>query len=55
MKINYILIELHFSKMYKGYSKKKIEKFLKKNNFLLIKRFKFPLLSFEDNLYQIKD
>tara|TARA_B100001057_G_scaffold481522_1_gene555640 strand:- start:2 stop:700 length:699 start_codon:yes stop_codon:yes gene_type:complete len=54
-KIKYLLIEIHFSKMYKGYSNQKILKFLKKNNFLLIKQFRFPFLSFVDNLYQIRD
>lgn len=53
-KIKYILIELHFSKMYKDYSKKKIELFLKKNHFFLKKQFKFPLLSFVDNLYELE-
>ena len=51
-KIRYILIEIHYSKMYKNYSKKKIEIFLKKNNFHLIKTFKFPLFTFSDNLYK---
>ena len=54
-KIKYILIEIHFSKMYENYSKKKIENFLKKNNFLLIKKFKFPLHPFVDNLYKLSD
>ena len=54
-KIKYLLIEIHFSKMYKGYSHQKIIKFLKKHNFLLIKQFRFPFLSFVDNLYQIRD
>ena len=39
-KIGYILIEIHSSKMYKNYSKSKIEEFLKKNNFTLLKSFK---------------
>ena len=51
-KIRYILIEIHYSKMYKNYSKKKIEFFLKKNNFHLIKTFRFPLFTFSDNLYK---
>ena len=53
-KIRYLLIELHHSKMYKNYSKKKIESFLKKNNFHLIKVFKFPLYTFSDNLYKFE-
>jgi FkbM family methyltransferase len=51
-KIGYILIEIHSSKMYKNYSKSKIEEFLKKNNFTLLKSFKFPLHPFVDNLYK---
>jgi len=53
-KIKYILIELHTSKMYKNYSKEKIEKFLNKNNFVLLKKFKFPLHTFVDSLYKHK-
>lgn len=53
-KVRYILIEIHFSKMYQNYSKKKIESFLKKNNFFLLKQFKFPFLSFVDNLYKFE-
>ena len=51
-KVNYILIEIHFSKMYKDYSKNKIENFLKKNNFTLLKSFQFPFHTFQDNLYK---
>ena len=54
-KIKYILIELHFHKMYKNYSKKKIENFLKKNGFLLIKKFKFPFHPFSDYLYKLSN
>lgn len=50
--IKYILIEFHFSKIYKKYNRKKIENILKKNNFYLIKKFKFPFLTFEDRIYQ---
>ena len=50
--IRYILIEFHFSKIYKDYDKNKIEKILKKNNFVLIKKFKFPFLTFEDRIYE---
>ncbi len=51
-KIEYILIEFHFSKIYKKYNRSKIEKVLKKNNFVLVKKFKFPFLTFEDRLYK---
>ena len=50
--VKYILIEFHFSKIYKNYNKNKIEKILKKNNFYLIKKFKFPFLTFEDRIYK---
>ena len=53
-KVKYLLIELHTSKMYKNYSKTKIEEFLKKNNFILLKSFKFPFHTFVDNLYEYK-
>ena len=50
--IKYILIEFHFSKIYKNYSRIKIEKILKKNNFEIVKKFKFPFLTFEDRIYK---
>ena len=50
--IEYILIEFHFSKIYKNYNKYKIEKLLKKNNYILIKKFKFPFFTFEDRIYR---
>ena len=53
-KVKYILIELHSSKMYENYSKIKIEQFLKNNNFILMKSFKFPFQTFVDNLYEYK-
>tara|TARA_B110000037_G_C17076492_1_gene488077 strand:+ start:688 stop:1407 length:720 start_codon:yes stop_codon:yes gene_type:complete len=53
-KIRYLLIELHYSKMYKNYSRIKIEEFLKNNNFTLLKSFKFPFHTFVDNLYEYK-
>ncbi len=53
--IRYILIEFHFSNIYKKYDKNKIEKILKENNFHLLKRFKFPFLAFEDRIYKKVD
>ena len=50
--INYLIIEIQKHKMYKNYSIKKIESILKKNNFVLIKTFKFPLMFFEDRVYK---
>ena len=53
-KVKFILIERHFFQSYKGNSTEKVHLFLKKNNFKLIKRFTFPLLYFQDNLYEKK-
>ena len=53
-KVKFILIERHFFQLYKGNSTEKVHLFLKKNNFKLIKRFTFPLLYFQDNLYEKK-
>ncbi len=50
-KVKYILIEKHFFQLYKHNSPDKVHLFLKKNNFKLIKKFTFPLLHFQDNLY----
>jgi FkbM family methyltransferase len=50
--VKYILIEFHLSKIYKKYNKNKIENILRKNNFYLIKKFKFPFLTFEDRIYK---
>ena len=51
-KVRFILIERHFFQLYKGNSTEKVHFFLKKNNFKLIKRFTFPLLHFQDDLYE---
>lgn len=45
------LIEFHDNKTYQNYNYKKIENLLKKNNFLLKKRIKFPFTTWEDRLY----
>ncbi len=52
-KIKYILIEFHLSKMYQNYNVKNLENLLNKSNFQLLKKFKFPLLSFEDRIYKL--
>ena len=49
--IKSILNEIHNNAMYKKYNIKTIENFLKKNNFIFKKKFKFPFLTFEDRLY----
>lgn len=53
-KVKFILIERNFFQLYKDNSTEKVHLFLKKNNFKLIKRFTFPLLHFQDNLYEKK-
>ena len=37
--------------MYKGYDKIVIKKFLKKNNFIFVREFKFPFIPFSDCVY----
>lgn len=51
-KTNFVIIEIQNNKMYRNYSKYKIDLFLKKNNFKIIKTFKFPLIGFEDRVYK---
>ena len=50
--VKFILIERQFFNQYQGVSHKKIEKFLNKHNFKLIKKFTYPLFLFQDNLYK---
>ncbi|MBC8296511.1 MAG: FkbM family methyltransferase [Pelagibacterales bacterium] len=54
-KVRYILVERQFFQLYEDYSPDKVELFLKRNNFRLLKKFTFPLLHFQDNLYIKKD
>ena len=54
-KVRYILVERQFFQLYEDYSPHKVELFLKRNNFRLLKKFTFPLLHFQDNLYIKKD
>lgn len=51
-KVKFILIEKHFFQLYQSNSTQEVHHFLKKNNFKLIKKFTFPLLHFQDNLYE---
>ena len=55
--IKYILIENQFSKMYKNVNFEDCHNFLRKKNFKLLKKFRFPTLHYEDRLYinEIKD
>jgi len=50
-KIKYLLIEIHHSDMYNNYRSSEIYSFLKSKNFKLMKKFKYPFLKFEDQLY----
>lgn len=50
-RIRYIMIEKQFSNLHKGYNFDLSHKYLLKNNFKLIKKFKFPLMNFEDRFY----
>jgi FkbM family methyltransferase len=52
-KINLILIEMHLSEKYKNYYSSDIHELLLKNKFKLIKKFKFPFLTYEDRLYSL--
>lgn len=54
-KVKYVIIEIQKNDMFKNYSKSKIENFLKKNNFILIKKFRFPFMFFSDDLYKNKN
>tara|TARA_B110000971_G_scaffold168915_1_gene173389 strand:+ start:104 stop:799 length:696 start_codon:yes stop_codon:yes gene_type:complete len=49
--IKYILIENQFSKMYKNVNFRDCHDFLRKKNFKLLKKFRFPTLHYEDRLY----
>lgn len=54
-KVKFIIIEIQKNDMFKNYSKNKIESFLNKKNFYLIKRFRFPLMFFSDHIYKNKN
>ena len=49
--VKYVLIENQFSKMYKNVDFEQCHNFLKEKNFILLKKFKFPTLHYEDRLY----
>ena len=50
-KVNYVLVERQFFQLYQNNSPEMVDLFLKKNKFRLLKKFTFPLLHFQDNLY----
>jgi FkbM family methyltransferase len=49
--VRYILIENQYSKMYKNVDFEECHNFLRKKNFKLLKKFRFPTLHYEDRLY----
>ena len=49
--IKYLIIEFHNSNIFLNYNPVEIEKYLKKNGFILKKRFKFPFTTWEDRIY----
>jgi len=49
--IKIILVEFHNDIIYKNYSNKKVQNYLKKNNFGLKKIIKFPFTQWEDRIY----
>lgn len=51
-KVKFLMLEVQNNKMYSNYSKKKIESFLKENNFILLKSFNFPFMFFKDCIYK---
>ena len=53
--VKYILLEANLTKMYKNYNIEDIENFLQRKYYKIVKKFKFPLLNFEDRLYVRKE
>ena len=51
-KISFVLIENQFFNIYRNNNQKECHDFLIKNEFKLIKKFRFPSLHFEDRLYK---
>ena len=49
--IKHLIIEFHNSDIFLNYEPLKIDKYLKKNNFILKKTFKFPFTTWEDRIY----
>ena len=51
-KSKYLLIEFRQNDLYLNYSSQALHKIVIKNNFKLVKKFKFPMFSMEDRLYR---
>jgi FkbM family methyltransferase len=54
-KINFILIEFHTDKIYKNYKPEEIHQLLIDNNFIFLKKFRFPFTTWEDRIYKNSD
>ena len=54
-KVNFMLIEIHNSNIFLNYDGNKIHNYLKKNKFILKKRYRFPFTTWEDRIYQNKN
>ena len=54
-KVNFMLIEIHNSNIFLNYDGNKIHNYLKKNKFILKKRYRFPFTTWEDRIYQHKN
>ena len=50
-KTKLLIIEFQLNDMYLNYSSKKIDNFLKFNNFIFIDSLKFPFMQYEDRIY----
>ena len=50
--VKFVMIEIQKNDMYDHYSRSKIENFLKRNNFKLVKKFNFPFMFFQDCIYK---
>ena len=50
--VKFVMIEIQKNDMYNHYSRSKIENFLKRNNFKLVKKFNFPFMFFQDCIYK---
>tara|TARA_B100000965_G_C19587698_1_gene756537 strand:- start:1913 stop:2614 length:702 start_codon:yes stop_codon:yes gene_type:complete len=53
-KVKNILIEFHNDEIFHNYNPDKVHQYLIKNNFVLLKKFKFPFTTWEDRFYQKK-
>lgn len=54
-KTKLLIIEFQLNDMYLNYNSKKIDSFLKFNNFIFIDSLKFPFMQYEDRVYMNKN